>query len=91
MVTSCADLLAVGTLACNFLGQLVAARPPPSGCNATTAIDGNVFPPLIEATIEDLILGYEMSWFTSVDVVQVLLFSLQDSQLADSPRLTFQE
>lgn len=91
MGLSCADLFTVGTVACQLLGQLVAARPSPSGCNATTAIDGNAFPPLIEATIEDLILGYEMSWFTSVDVVQVLRLSLQYKKLADSARLTFQE
>lgn len=37
--------------------------------NSSTAIDGKPFPPLIEATLEDLVKGLESGLFTSVDLV----------------------
>ncbi|KAI1613970.1 amidase [Exophiala viscosa] len=37
--------------------------------NSSTAINGKAFPPLIEATTEDLITGLESGLFTSVDLV----------------------
>lgn len=91
MAISRVDLWKVSTFACHLLCQLVNARPSPGACNSSTAIDGNVFPPLIEATMEDLIRGYESSWFTSVDVVQVLFWFLQIGSFANRPRLTFRE
>ena len=39
--------------------------------NSSTAINGKAFPPLIEATTEDLITGLESGLFTSVDLVTV--------------------
>lgn len=37
--------------------------------NASTAINGKYFPPLIDATTEDLVKGLESGLFTSVDLV----------------------
>ncbi|KAH8662187.1 amidase [Xylariales sp. PMI_506] len=37
--------------------------------NSSTSIDGKPFPPLIEATLEDLVSGLESGLFTSVDLV----------------------
>ncbi|KAH6647052.1 amidase [Truncatella angustata] len=37
--------------------------------NSSTAIGGKPFPPLIEATLEDLVYGLESRLFTSVDLV----------------------
>jgi hypothetical protein len=81
MAISSGNLLTVSTITCYLLGQFATARPCLSGWNSDTAIDGNLFPPLIEVTTEHLIRGYEMSWFTSVDVVQVLIFLLQNSYI----------
>lgn len=39
------------------------------GGSSSTAIDGQPFPPLIEATLEDLKFGLESGLFTSVDLV----------------------
>jgi len=39
--------------------------------NKRTAINGKPFPPLIEATTEDLITGLESRLFNSVDLVHV--------------------
>lgn len=93
MAISSGDLLTVSTIACYLLGQSVTARPCLSGWNSDsdTAIEGGVFPPLIEVTTEHLIRGYEMSWFTSVDVVQVLILLPQIVAVADKPRLIFRE
>ncbi|KIW72248.1 hypothetical protein PV04_00456 [Phialophora macrospora] len=52
------------------LTTLVAAR---SCYNQTTAINGTAFPPLIEATTEDLVRGLESGLFTSVDLVQAYI------------------
>lgn len=42
----------------------------PSTCaNSSTAIDGKPFPPLIEATLDDLVWGLDTGLFTSVDLV----------------------
>jgi hypothetical protein len=41
--------------------------------NQSTAINGKPFPPLIEATTEDLAVGLESGLFTSVDLVKVRL------------------
>lgn len=45
--------------------------------NSSTAINGKPFPPLIEATTEDLITGLESGLFTSVDLVNVRWASSQ--------------
>lgn len=37
--------------------------------NSSTAIDGKPFPPLIEATLDDLVWGLDTGLFTSVDLV----------------------
>ena len=39
--------------------------------NSSTAINGKIFPPLIDATVEDLVAGLETGLFTSVDLVNV--------------------
>ncbi|KAI0124753.1 amidase [Xylariales sp. AK1849] len=45
-----------------------------AGCtNSSTAIDGKPFPPLIEATLEDLASGLESGLFTSVDLVNAYI------------------
>ena len=41
--------------------------------NHRTAINGTAFPPLIEATTEDLTRGLESGLFTSVDLVQAYI------------------
>ena len=50
--------------------------------NSTTAIHGKPFPPLVEATTEDLITGLESGLFTSVDLVnayQARIFEVNDT------------
>lgn len=55
-------------LICLSLTSLVTCQP----CfNKTTSIKGKPFPPLIEATTENLIVGLETGLFTSVDLVKV--------------------
>jgi len=76
MAFSGGNLLTTSIVTCYLLSQADTARAG-IGWNSSTAIDSRAFPPLIEATIEHLIHGYEKSWFTSVDVVQVLILSLQ--------------
>ncbi|OCT46862.1 putative amidase [Cladophialophora carrionii] len=52
------------------LNTLVAAQ----ACyNQSTAINGTAFPPLIEATTEDLVRGLESGLFTSVDLVEAYI------------------
>lgn len=54
--------------------------------NQSTAINGKSFPPLIEATTEDLISGLESGLFTSVDLVTVSYSLASAIQLAsDTP------
>lgn len=57
---------AVATLLIS-LSNLTFARP--YGDGTAFWVDGTPFPPLIEATLEDLALGLEMKLFTSVDLV----------------------
>ncbi|ORY67374.1 amidase [Pseudomassariella vexata] len=52
----------------NIGGGLLAAAGQYS--DASTAIDGKPFPPLIKATLEDLVSGLESGLFTSVDLVK---------------------
>ena len=54
---------------------LVAAQICP---NASTAIGGKPFPPLIEATTEDLINGLESGLFTSVDLVNAYIARIME-------------
>ncbi|EXJ65156.1 hypothetical protein A1O7_01496 [Cladophialophora yegresii CBS 114405] len=57
------------------LNILVAARP----CyNQSTAINGTAFPPLIEATTEDLVRGLESGLFTSVDLVEAYISRIME-------------
>ena len=58
-------LVAIATL---FLGQDIVTIAQPCG-DDTTSINGTPFPPLIEATLEDLVRGLETKLFTSVDLV----------------------
>ncbi|EON98801.1 putative glutamyl-trna amidotransferase subunit a protein [Phaeoacremonium minimum UCRPA7] len=60
-------LVAIATL---FLGQDIVTIAQPCG-DDTTSINGTPFPPLIEATLEDLVRGLETKLFTSVDLVNV--------------------
>ncbi|KIW12411.1 hypothetical protein PV08_09688 [Exophiala spinifera] len=54
-------------LTCVSLLSLVTCEP----CsNRSTSINGKPFPPLIEATTENLIVGLELGLFTSVDLVK---------------------
>ena len=46
--------------------------------NQSTAINGTSFPPLIEATTEDLVRGLESGLFTSVDLVQVYIARIME-------------
>lgn len=46
--------------------------------NASTAIDGRPFPPLIDATTEDLITGLESGLFTSVDLVNAYVARIME-------------
>ena len=46
--------------------------------NASTAIGGKPFPPLIEATTEDLINGLESGLFTSVDLVNAYIARIME-------------
>lgn len=46
--------------------------------NASTAIAGKSFPPLIEATTEDLITGLESGLFTSVDLVNAYVARIME-------------
>jgi amidase len=54
---------------------LIAAQICP---NASTAIDGKPFPPLIDATTEDLITGLESGLFTSVDLVNAYVARIME-------------
>lgn len=45
---------------------------------ASTAIDGKAFPPLIDATTEDLITGLESGLFTSVDLVNAYVARIME-------------
>ena len=58
-------------VACAFFGSLCfnALAVAQQCYNSTTAIDGKPFPPLIEATTEELTTGLESGLFTSVDLV----------------------
>ena len=57
------------------LNTLVRAQP----CqNQMTAINGTAFPPLIEATTEDLIRGLESGVFTSVDLVEAYIARIME-------------
>ena len=55
----------VGVLCFNYLAS------SQSCYNSSTAINGKAFPPLIEATVEDIAAGLEAKLFTSVDLVNV--------------------
>lgn len=59
----------LGTLATAtaYLGQSLLTYPTCS--TPATSIDGKPFPPLIEATLEDLVWGLDTRLFTSVDLV----------------------
>ena len=59
-------LLAIAVVG-GFYANLIASAQVCS--NSSTAINGKPFPPLIEATTEDLITGLESGLFTSVDLV----------------------
>ena len=63
---STARLVACAALTAVCFNQVSQAQ---SCYNASTAINGKYFPPLIEATAEDLIAGLESGLFTSVDLV----------------------
>ncbi|KAK6856792.1 hypothetical protein PG995_006979 [Apiospora arundinis] len=61
-------------LAINFgfvlaLSAIVGAGQAPFAASPSTAIGGTPFPPLIEATLEDLVSGLGSGLFTSVDLV----------------------
>lgn len=68
----CFELVLVGLL---FLSTSIAAQ---SCSNQSTAINGTAFPPLIEATTEDLVRGLESGLFTSVDLVQVYIARIME-------------
>jgi amidase len=46
--------------------------------NRTTSINGTAFPPLIEATTEDLVRGLEAGLFTSVDLVTAYIARINE-------------
>lgn len=46
-----------------------ASQAQSTSSNSSTAIDGTPFPPLIEATLDDLVSGLDAGLFTSVDLV----------------------
>src|ERR1700744_305167 len=46
--------------------------------NQSTAIKGTAFPPLIDATTEDLVRGLESGLFTSVDLVQAYIARIME-------------
>lgn len=51
-------------------GVICACQAQSTTCaNSSTAIDGKPFPPLIEATLDDLVWGLDTGLFTSVDLV----------------------
>lgn len=58
-----------------FMVNVTAAQP----CwNQSTAIKGTAFPPLIEATTEDLIRGLESGLFTSQDLVKTYIARIME-------------
>ncbi|KUI70224.1 hypothetical protein VM1G_06176 [Cytospora mali] len=59
--------LGVLATATSYWSQNILA--PPTSSNLSTSIDGNPFPPLIEATLDDLVWGLDTGLFTSVDLV----------------------
>ena len=63
---STARLMACAALTAICFNQQSQAQ---SCYNASTAINGKYFPPLIETSVEDLINGLESGLFTSVDLV----------------------
>ncbi|KAK8073702.1 Amidase [Apiospora phragmitis] len=75
-------------LAINFgfalaLYAIVGAGEAPSAlceeCSSTsTAIGGTPFPPLIEATLEDIVTGLESGLFTSVDLVNAYMARIME-------------
>lgn len=59
--------LAAAAAACTCQAQSTTGAA--TGCSTSTAIDGKPFPPLIEATLDDLAWGLATGLFTSVDLV----------------------
>ena len=71
MAPTLVHYLAIMIALWGLLVPLVAAQACGGQWNTSTAIDGKPFPPLIEASVEDLVRGLEASLFTSVDLVNV--------------------
>ncbi|RKU48522.1 hypothetical protein DL546_006724 [Coniochaeta pulveracea] len=65
------------TGAATYLGQglFVTAQ---TCSNSSTAIGGKPFPPLIDATLEDLVTGLEAGLFTSVDLVNAYVSRIKE-------------
>lgn len=71
-VSEIMKVLSMRLLACSLLTAICFNSGSAQVCrNSSTAIGGKPFPPLIEATTEDLITGLESGLFTSVDLVNV--------------------
>ena len=60
----------IGALAATIFSSSQRLLAPPTIFNPDTTIKGVSFPPLIEATLEDLAWGLNTGLFTSVDLVQ---------------------
>lgn len=71
----CRILALAGTAA--YLGQDIFASAQVCS-NSSTAIGGTPFPPLIEATLEDLAKGLESGLFTSVDLVNAYVARINE-------------
>ena len=67
---------------------LIAPTAARSCFDPRTAINGIAFPPLIEATMEDLTRGLESGLFTSVDLVSVGISDRGPLTIADNLRRT---
>ncbi|KAB5578320.1 amidase [Coniochaeta sp. 2T2.1] len=71
----CRILAFAGTA--SYLGQGILASAQVCS-NSSTAIGGTPFPPLIEATLEDLAKGLESGLFTSVDLVNAYVARINE-------------
>lgn len=65
------------TGAATYLGQTVFTNAQTCS-NSSTAIGGKPFPPLIDATLEDLATGLESGLFTSVDLVNAYISRIME-------------
>ncbi len=67
------------------VASLATANPPSNQQCPGTSIHGHAFPPLIEATLDDLVNGLQKGLFTSVDLVNAYVARINEVNATLSP------